>query len=686
MFISSLLLLASAVWSSGGSEGDTDLKVPAAVGIDLGTTYSSVGVVTRSSNGSVTFITSPGGDEVFPSVVYLQDVESGQGKYKILAGWPAQQLYNSSGEAHMHFSAFKRGMGLASLSDIDKKVEAIQKNSTAPIYVEEIGGKKKVAYKIQKPHETSYDSITPEELSTHVLRMLKEEVGKNYRIEGLTITVPAYFDSNQIAATVMAAKNAGLPEPSVFTEPAAAAFAHTHDLVKEGLLSEKEVKDMNMCIFDLGGGTFDVSIVEMSANFMLVSSYAGNNFLGGENVNDNVMNHFAEYIKRETEFDVMEDRNVKLRLRCLVEDMKKELCNTVRESLDKKTDFSVSKVFLYSGDKSVTLTLSNSEFNRLNSEFYNKIKKEMDLLLVGDGSEAHPGYDKNSIDRVLLVGGSTRIPRVIEIVEEIFGAEKIHYKGVNADTIVARGAALYTANNLKILKEEEQIQIVDSVPLSLGICTDADHFEPIITKGALIPASGTKEFTTAQDNQTRVLIRVAQGERVSFGANHYIGNLEFELPGNQARGVPRIAITIGIGIDGALELTAKDMQTGKERKVTFESSVAKITPEQIKRMEEEARMYKEADDELRKKYDLTKKFESALDMAVSQTTLSLVSEDIRKDVEEYVQKTKLWLERNKELPSVDIEQRMQQFDEEIKGFLSSGKPAEKPKEEGREEL
>lgn len=663
--------------------GDALMK-EAAVGIDLGTTFSSVGITTRDSNEKVVFITSPGGDEVFPSVVYFRKGPEGGPKYEALAGWPAEQLYNSEGNASMHFSAFKRGMGLAALADIDSKVADIQRNSPSPIYVEDIGGKKKVAYKIQEPGESTYASVTPEELSTHVLAMLKEYVAKNYKIAGLTVTVPAYFDSNQIAATVAAAESAGLPTPSIFAEPAAAAFAHTYDLMREGVVNEKEVKDMNICVFDLGGGTFDVSIVEAAAGFMLVSSYAGNNFLGGENVNDNLTNHFADFIKKNTGFDVMGVQNVKLRLRCLVEEMKKELCNKVRESADRKGSHSVNKPFFYTGDKSITLSLTNDEFNSLNEGFYKKIREAMSLLLEGDGTEAHPGYDKSSVDRVLLVGGSTRIPRVIEIVEEIFGASKIHSEGINADTIVARGASLYTANTLKFLREAEQIQVVDSVPLSLGIRTDANNFEPIILKGALVPASGTKEFTTAQDNQTKVKISVGQGERAEFSANHHIGDFELSLAGNQPRGVPRIAITVTIGSDGTLEVEAEDVQTKKKERVVFEPKVARITPEQVKKMEEDARLNAEADKEFREKYNLVKKFESAMDIAVSQETLGLVGADVKKDIEEYVQKTRLWLERNKELPRMDIEQRMQQFDEEIKGFLSSAKP--EAKEKGREEL
>lgn len=668
-------------------EAMADLREAVAVGVDLGTTYSCISVYSPSAKDTK-FVLSSGGDETYPSVVYFRKMSSDDGKkskYEAIAGWPAEQMYNAEGNANTYFYAFKRGMGIEDLANIDKKIEEIKRNASVPIFVEKVGDKKRVAYKIQEPSRDEYESVTPEELSSHVLRMLKDQIGKEYKIQGLTVTVPAYFDVNQIAATVKAAEMAGLPTPTIWKEPSAAAFAHTYDLIKKREKTKKEVEDMNICVFDLGGGTFDVSIVESSSDgFMMVPCYGGNNFLGGENVNDNLTKYFAEYIKSNTGFDVMENQNVKLRLRNLVEEMKRALCDEVRKSPGRRANSSVSRTFIYDGEKSVNLELTNEKFNELNMDFYSKIRKTMDVLLSGDGKE-NKGYDKNSIHRVLLVGGSTRIPKVIDIVEEIFGPDKIYYEGINADTIVARGAALYTASALEMLAESEQITTADSVPLSLGICTEEDHFEAIITKGALTPATGTKEFTTAQDNQTKVRIRLAQGGLESFKENIYLGDIELDLPGNQPRGVPRIAVTMDIDSHGKIYLKAVDIQTNKVADSFFNSTTPSMTSEDIERFEE--RVQSEENQELVKKREVVKKLEYALEQAESPKFVEIIPENIKKDAMEYVQKTRLWLEKHKEVaPRIHIEEKLQEFDSGMKEFLSSGaKPAEE-KEVGREEL
>ncbi|AFN82476.1 DnaK-like protein [Encephalitozoon romaleae SJ-2008] len=683
MLFRSLLLVLTAIFCN--ASGSTDLREAVAVGIDLGTTYSCISVYSPSLKDTK-FVLSPSGEETYPSVVYFKKLPEGDGnksKYEAIAGWPGLQMYNAEGNANTYFYAFKRGMGIEDLANIDKKVEDIKRNASVPIFVESVGGKKRVAYKIQENDLGSYESVTPEELSSHVLRMLKDQILREYRIQGITITVPAYFDLNQVAATVKAAEMAGLPTPMIWKEPSAAAFAHTYDLIRKGITTKEEVDDMNICVFDLGGGTFDVSIVESSGGFMMVPNYGGNNFLGGENVNDNLTQYFASHIKSSTGFDVMENQNVKLRLRNLVEEMKRDICDEVRKSPGRKANSSISKSFIYDGEKSITLELTNEKFNKLNEDFYSKIRKTMDLLLSGDGKE-NKGYDKNLINRVLLVGGSTRIPKVIDIVEEIFGADKIYYEGVNADTIVARGAALYTANELSMLSESEQIVTADSVPLSLGICTEEDHFEAIISKGALLPATGTKEFTTAQDNQVKVRIRVAQGGLESFKDNIYIGDIELDLPGNQPRGVPRIGVTLEIDTHGKIYVKAVDLQNDKTADAYFSSVVANMTSEEIERFEE--RVHSEENQELVKKREVVKKLEYALSQAENPKFAEIIPENIKKDALEYVQKTRLWLEKHKEIaPRIHIEEKLQEFDNGIKEFLSSAKSGEE-KEVGREEL
>ncbi|KHN70244.1 Hsp70-like protein [Ordospora colligata OC4] len=674
-------------------ESGVDLRESVAVGIDLGTTYSCI-CVWKPSTKDTEFVYAESGEETSPSVVNFTKELGPDGKslkYEAVAGWPGSQRYNADGNANAYFYAFKRAMGIDDLSNIDKKVEEIKNNASVPIFVENVGGKRRVAYKLQEDGSNEYQSVTPEELSSHVLSMLKSYILKDYNIEGLTITVPAYFNLNQEAATREAAKLAGLPTPIIWKEPAAAAFAYTHDLTKKGVFKNEDLNsDMSICVFDLGGGTFDVSIVEPSDKLMMVMVYEGDNYLGGENVNDNLTKYFADYIRKQVGFDVMANQNVKLRLRNIVESMKIELCNKVRESPGRKSNELVSRPFIYEGEKSVELSLSNEKFNELNEGFYMKIRNVMNRLLNQDG-KGNGGYDKNLVSRVLLVGGSTRIPKVIDIVEEIFGAKKIHYEGVDADTIVARGAALHTAQEIGMLADK--IQTIDTIPLSLGICTEEDRFDQIIAKGEFIPAHGSKEFTTASDNQTKVRIRLAQGGMESFKQNIYIGDIEVDLPGNQPKGMPRIEVSIDMGSDGKIQLRAEDKQTGKNAKADFDSNVAKMTPQDIKRMEE--RVYSEENRELKAKRDVIRQFEHILDMTDKGEDFNKIPEEVKKDALEHIAKMKLWLEKNKEsLSRVEIEHKLQQFVDEMKGYVPSqpiteevpSQPVPEEKEAGREEL
>jgi len=675
--------------------GVVDLRESVAVGIDLGTTYSCV-CVWKPSTKDTEFVYAESGEQTSPSVVNFKKETDSEGKmrYEAVAGWPGMHTYNEKGNANTYFYAFKRAMGIDDLSNIDTKVEEIKNNASVPIFVENVGGKRRVAYKLQEEESNEYQSVTPEELSRYVLSMLKNYILKDYKIEGLTITVPAYFNLNQQSATIEAAKLAGFPIPKIWKEPAAAALAYTHDLIKKGVLKkdDNDFNEMNICVFDLGGGTFDVSIVEPSKGLMLVPVYGGDNYLGGENVNDNLTNYFADYIKKQVGFDVMHNQNVKLRLRNIVEGMKIELCNKVRESPGRKSNEMVSSPFIYEGEKSIELRLSNEKFNELNEGFYVKIRNVMNKMLSNNGKESG-GYDKNSVHRVLLVGGSTRIPKVIDIVEEIFGANKIHYEGVDADTIVARGAALHTAGEIGMLGDDEKIQTVDSIPLSLGICTEEDHFEQIIAKGEFIPAQGSKEFTTASDNQTKVRIRLAQGGMESFKENVYIGDIEFDLPGNQPKGGPRIEVTIDMNANGEIKLSAEDKQTGSKKDARFDSNVAKMTPQDIKRMEE--RLYSEENKELKEKREVIKRFEYILDITDKGEDFKRIPDEVKKDAVEHIAKMKLWLEKNKEsLSRVEIEYKLQQFVDEMKGYVPGqavveevpSQPVPEEKETGREEL
>lgn len=659
--------------------------IPAAVGIDLGTTFCCVSIF-KNGDTRPSFLQFSNGQYVFPSVAYYNQVGD-KGFY--VTGWEAFTHNLDNTVPGRYFYGFKRAMGVADIKEISR-VDNFENSVTYKIEKKIEDGKCKTIFIVTNEKGEKIDTTDPESLSAEILRELKNEIEKYYKIINLVITVPAYFTSFQIEATIKSALMAGLPEPTIAKEPVAAAYAYqvTKNITKS---SDEE----NFMVFDLGGGTFDVSVVDMENNALFVTKYGGNNYLGGENVNDNLTNYFANILMKEKNIDILKNQTQNLRLRRFVEDFKINLCTQYTK--DKSNNIH-KDTFIYEGLKGIELSLTIDKFNELNSKFYKDIEDVLEhpdygMFRTTKGRGNDEPLDRKNITKIMLVGGSTRIPYIKDLLNKLFPGVQL-YDDINADTIVAEGACLLSANDMKMLPDNMAVQLIDVVPAHIGIRTDEDIFEPVLEKDTYIPGSGTKEFTTSHDNQTKVRIMIAQGFRESFKANHYLGACELDVQPGQPRGVPRISITISMSTDGTISVSAKDVNTNKETGIKFDSAVARLDKKKYAELLEDAEKNREADKELKEKFYTQRQFEEEIHALQIKLGQPGISEDDKINVEGIINGATKWLNDNKSTASkVDIEDKLARFRESVAAIMDKKdehQQKEEPKEDeksgGREEL
>lgn len=497
------------------------------IGIDLGTTNSVVAVM---EGGEPTVITNTEGSRLTPSVVGFS--KTGER----LVGQLAKRQAVSNPENTI--SSIKRHMG--------------------ENYTVDIQGKK----------------YTPQEISAMILQKLKEDA-ESYLGEKVTqavITVPAYFNDGQRQATKDAGKIAGLDVLRIVNEPTAAALAYGLDKGGDG----------KILVFDLGGGTFDVSILELGDGVFEVKATNGNTHLGGDDFDNKVMEWMISEFKKETGIDLSQDKMAEQRLKEAAEKAKIELSTVLSTNIN--LPFITADA---TGPKHLDLTLTRAKFNEL-TEGLVQATMEPTKKAIADS-----GYTIDEIDKIILVGGSSRIPAVQDAIKSILGKEPS--KGVNPDECVAIGAAIQAG---VLVGDVKDVLLLDVTPLSLGIETLGGVFTKIIDRNTTIPTSGSQVFSTAVDNQPSVDVHVLQGEREMAADNKTLGR--FELTGIPAapRGVPRIEVTFNIDANGIVNVSAKDLGTGKEQKITIKSSSG-LDKSEIDRMVKEAAAH-EAEDKKRK--------------------------------------------------------------------------------------
>lgn len=563
------------------------------LGIDLGTTNSVVSII---ENGVPKILENPNGKRTTPSVVAFKNGET-------IVGEVAKRQLETNPDS---ISSIKRLMGTS------KTVHANNRD-----------------YK-------------PEEISAMILSYMKEYAEKKIgsSVKKAVITVPAYFDNSQREATKNAGIIAGLDVVRIINEPTAAALAF-------GLNKDKD-KNNKILVFDLGGGTFDVSILEVESGTYDVLSTSGDNKLGGDDWDNAIVNWMIKKINELYSYDVSKDKMAMARL--------KEEAERAKITLSQSLVANISLPFLAmsaNGPINVELELKRSEFEKMTEDLVQRIKKP-----VLDALE-QAKLSAKDLSEVLLVGGSTRMPAVQELVEKLLG--KKPNNSINPDEVVSAGAAIQGG---VLAGDIQDVLLLDVTPLTLGIVVEGDIVAPLIDRNTTIPVTRSQIFSTAMDNQTAVTIVVTQGERQMAADNKILGQFNLEGIEPAPRGIPQIEVSFSIDVNGITKVTAKDKKTNKEQTITIQNT-SDLSKEEVEKMVKEAEANREADQKKRREIEVTVKAEQT----INQLEKVVSGEEIKKADPKQKEELEKELNSFKELlskKSIDeLETKLNEFDKKM---------------------